>query len=275
MMANGTATKSRPYQPITEDVRVTRTGSVATITMSRPDDSNRLTPDALAKLELLAHEFARDDDTHAIIITGSGTTYFSMGILNPVIRASYSKEDVIDIVRLANRSYSAIEALPQIVIAALNGFARAGGAELALACDIRLAAAHATMAYPEAGWGSFPGAGAPYRLASIVGRGRALELICTRRVIDASEMERLGLVQGVYPADRLGETTRELAERIAAAGPLATRGAKRIMGARLDPGLTAARELSDALRYAIEWSDDVDEGIAAHRDGRVPRFTGR
>jgi len=169
----------------------------------------------------------------------------------------------------------AIEALPQIVIAALNGFARAGGAELALACDIRLAAAHATMAYPEAGWGSFPGAGAPYRLASIVGRGRALELICTSRVIDASEMERLGLVQGVYPADRLGETTRDLAERIAAAGPLATRGAKRIMGARLDPGLTAARELSDALRYAIEWSDDVDEGIAAQRDGRVPRFTGR
>jgi enoyl-CoA hydratase/carnithine racemase len=275
MMPSGTATKSRPYQPMTDDVRVTRAGSVATITMSRPDDCNRLTPDALAKLEVLAHEFARDDDTHAIIITGLGTTYFSMGILNPVIRASYSKEDVIDIVRLANRSYSAIEALPQIVVAALNGLTRAGGAELALACDIRLAAAHATMAYPEAGWGSFPGAGAPYRLASIVGRGRALELICTSRVIDASEMERLGLVQGVYPADCLAETTRELAERIAAAGPLATRGAKRIMGARLDPGLMAARELSDALRYAIEWSDDVDEGIAAHRDGRVPRFTGR
>ena len=130
MMPSGTATKSRPYQPMTDDVRVTRAGSVATITMSRPDDCNRLTPDALAKLEVLAHEFARDDDTHAIIITGLGTTYFSMGILNPVIRASYSKEDVIDIVRLANRSYSAIEALPQIVVAALNGLTRAGGAEL-------------------------------------------------------------------------------------------------------------------------------------------------
>jgi enoyl-CoA hydratase/carnithine racemase len=268
-------TVSRPYQPITDDIRVERSGSVATITISRPDDNNRLTPDGLAKLELLAQGFARDEDTHAIIVTGLGDEYFSMGILNPAIRASYSKRDVIEIVRLANRAYGAFEALPQIVIASLNGVTRAGGAELALACDIRLAAAHATMAYPEAGWGSFPGAGAPYRLASIVGQGRALELICTSRAIDAFEMERLGLVQGVYPSEQLGKATQALAERIVSSGPLAIRGAKRIMQTRLEPGLAAAGELSDALRYAIEWSDDVDEGIAANRDGREPRFTGR
>jgi enoyl-CoA hydratase/carnithine racemase len=131
------------------------------------------------------------------------------------------------------------------------------------------------MALPEASWGSFPGAGAPYRLASIVGRARALELICTSRTVDAPEMERIGLVQNVYASDRMMQEAGALAARIAAAGPLATRGAKRIMATRLEPGLSSARELSDALRYAIEWSDDVDEGIAANREGRPPRFTGR
>ncbi|MBM3528862.1 MAG: enoyl-CoA hydratase/isomerase family protein [Alphaproteobacteria bacterium] len=267
--------KKPPYQPVTGDLKMTKSGGIATIVIDRPDDDNRLTPDALAKLEVLARELARDDETNVLVVTGAGSKFFSMGILNPVIRASYSKEDVIEIVRLANRAYAAVEALPQITIAALNGVTRAGGAELSLACDIRIAAAHATMALPEASWGSFPGAGAPYRLASIVGKARALELICTSRSVDSAEMERLGLVQHVYPSERLAAEVRALAERIASAGPLATRGAKRIMAARLDPGLPAARELSDALRYAIEWSDDVDEGIAAHREGRKPRFTGR
>lgn len=269
------ATNFRPYQPVTEDIVVRREVPVATITLNRPDDQNRLTPDALAKLELAAAEFAQDDETQAVVIIGTGGACFSTGILNPALRASYSKDDIIAIVRLANRAFNAVEAMPQIVIAALNGIARAGAAELALACDIRLAAEHATMAFPEAAWGGFPGAGGPARLAEIVGRGRALELICTGREIGAAEMERLGLVHGVYPAERLAEATRALAQRIASAGPLAIRGAKRIVSARLEPGVSAARELSDALRYALEWSHDVDEGIAAHREGRPPRFTGR
>src|SRR5207253_1082127 len=99
--------------------------------------------------------------------------FFSMGILNPAVRASYTKEQILELVRVANRLYDGIEALPQIVIAALNGTTRAGAAELALACDIRLAATHATFALPEALWGGFPGAGGPVRLPAIVGRARA------------------------------------------------------------------------------------------------------
>ena len=191
------------------------------------------------------------------------------------MRASYSKEQILELVRTANRLYDALEALPQIVIAALNGAARAGAAELSLACDIRLAAAHATFALPEALWGGFPGAGGPVRLPGIVGRARALEIICTGRELDAAEMERLGLVLSVHPADRLLTEARALAARIAASGPLATRGAKRIVNTRLSSGFGEARSLSDALRHALEWSRDVDEGMAAHREGRAPRFTGR
>src|SRR5438093_6186015 len=145
-----------------------------------------------------------------------------MGILSPVVRASYGKEQVLELVRTANRVYDALEALPQIVIAALNGAARAGAAELSLACDIRLAAAHAAFALPEALWGGFPGAGGPVRLPAIVGRARALEFICTGRAVDAGEMERLGLVLAVHPEERLLPEARSIAALISASGPLAT-----------------------------------------------------
>jgi len=258
-----------------DEVRVGRDGRVVTVTLNRPADQNRLTRDVLGRLQELVDGLADDDEAQAVVVTGAGTEFFSMGILNPAVRAAYTKDQVLALVRTANRLYDAIEALPQVVIAALNGSARAGAAELALACDIRLAAAHATFALPEALWGGFPGAGGPVRLPRLVGRARALELIGTGRPVDAPEMERLGLVLSVLAPERLLAEAQALAARIAASGPLATRGAKRIMNVREAAGVAAARALSDALRHALEWSRDVDEGMAAHREGRAPRFTGR
>src|SRR3989454_5226838 len=258
-----------------DEIRVERDGRVVTIILDRPADQNRLTRDVLLGLQQIVDGLGGADDAQAVVLTGAGSEFFSMGILNPVVRAGYSKEQILELVRTANRLYDALEALPQIVIAALNGAARAGAAELSLACDIRLAAAHATFALPEALWGGFPGAGGPVRLPGIVGRARALEIICTGRELDAAEMQRLGLVLSVHPADRLLTEARALAARIGASGPLATRGAKRIVNTRLSSGFGEARSLSDALRHALEWSRDVDEGMAAHREGRAPRFTGR
>lgn len=257
------------------ELRRHRDGGVVTVTIDRPADQNRLTLDVLRGLESIVHELAGDEEVQALVLTGAGREFFSMGILSPVVRAGYTKAQVLELVRTANRVYDALEALPQIVIAALNGAARAGAAEMALACDIRLAAAHATYALPEALWGGFPGAGGPVRLPAIVGRARALEIICTGRELDASEMERLGLVLAVHPGERLLAEAQALAARIAASGPLAIRGAKRIASTRLLSGFGAARGLSDTLRHAFEWSRDCDEGAAAHREGRAPRFTGR
>ncbi len=257
------------------EVTFERDGRVAVVTIDRPSDQNRLTREVLLTLEETVQRLAGDDETQAVVLTGAGSQFFSMGILNPVVRASYSKPQILELVRTANRVYDALEALPQVVIAALNGAARAGAAELSLACDIRLAAAHATFALPEALWGGFPGAGGPVRLPMLVGRARALELICTGRELDATELERLGLVLAVHPSERLLPEARALATRIAASGPLATRGAKRIVRTRLMSGFGEARALSDTLRAALEWSQDVDEGMAAHREGRAPHFTGR
>ena len=258
-----------------DEIRMERDGRVVVVTIDRPDDQNRLTREVFAALEELVRGLAADEDAQVLVITGAGSEFFSMGILSPIVRARYSKAEVLELVRTANRLYDAIETLPQIVIAALNGAARAGAAELSLACDIRLAAAHATFALPEARWGGAPGAGGPVRLPALVGRARALEILCTGRELDAAEMERVGLVLAVHPADRLLPETRALAARIAASGPLAVRAAKRIVSTRLLSGFGEARTLSDALRHAFEWSQDVEEGAAAHREGRAPRFTGR
>jgi len=108
-----------------------------------------------------------------------------------------------------------------------------------------------------------------------VGKARALELICTARSINSAEMSQFGIVQGVYPRESFRDSVAKMAQTIAENGPLAVQGAKRIMATRQEPGTRAARELSDALRHALEWSQDVDEGMAAHKQNRKPKFVGK
>ena len=257
-----------------EGLTLRREAGVLSLIIDRPADLNRLAPEVLARLGRVAESLREDADTQVLVIAGAGSEYFSMGILNPALRASYTKEQIVGLVGLANRTFDAIEALPQIVIAAINGKALAGAVELCLACDLRYAVEHATLCMPEAAWGGFPGAGGPVRLPMLVGRARSLELICTAREVAAAEMNEYGIVQGVYPAASFHETVMATARRIAENGPLATRGAKRIVNARLAPGFQHARELADALRRALEWSRDVDEGLAAQRENRKPKFIG-
>jgi enoyl-CoA hydratase len=253
---------------MTEEVLFEAKDGVATVTLNRPRDENRMTPEVLQRLSEIVDLLRSDEKTQAVIFTGAGSEYFSAGMLHPKVRAKLSSDQILGIVRLGNEVFDRIEALPQITIAALNGVTRAGAAELSLACDLRVAAAHATWSLPEAKWGGFPGAGAPVRLPMIVGRARALELICTGRELNAQEMVRCGLAFE-------GQTAQELASRIAACGPLAIRGAKRIVNLRLSSGFQPARELSDALRRALEGTHDMAEGQAAILEGRPPRFTGR
>jgi enoyl-CoA hydratase/carnithine racemase len=265
---------TNPTRPV-NGLRFQVEGPIAFVTIENAAEHNRLTPDALVELSRIAGEAAADDSLHVIVIRGVGSDIFSCGILDPLIRASMQKPEVVNLVLEAMSAFDAIADLPQIVIGGLNGHARAGGVELALACDLRIAADHAKLSMPEARWGGFPGAGGPLRLARLVGRARALDLICTGREVGSEEMEKLGIVQQVVPSSHFDEALHELATNIAGSGPLATRGAKAIMKASEAPGFSSARDLSIELRRQLEWSAGVDEGIRAHRDGRNPRFTGR
>lgn len=257
------------------ELRLDLSPPVATITIDAPDNENRLNPDSLRDLGGLIDELRTSSDIQVVIFTGAGEEWFSAGLMNPAIRAAMTKDEVIAYVVDGNRIFDELEALPQITIAAINGRIVAGASELALACDIRIAGAHSTLMLPEARWGGFPGAGAPHRLPMAVGHGHAIELIASGKEIDAAEMARIGFVNHVHPKGEVLAAAMELATAIGANGPLATQGAKRIARARREPGFRAARELSDALRHALEWSHDVDEGIAAAKESRPAKFTGR
>ena len=177
---------------------------------------------------------------------------------------------------LAGRLRAGLESLPQIVIACINGKVLAGAVELCLACDLRYAASHVTLQMPEAAWGGFPGAGAPVRLPMLVGRARALELMCTARPIDSAEMNTLALVQGVHPKETLRQEVRSPAFA-AQAGSVHTLGNREIREAAdlsnrllerpvramnsglFDEGSAISRTLLD-LRHTVESLDPSRQG---------------
>lgn len=248
-------------------------GRVFKVTINRSSDGNRWNRDVSQALHPILAGLATDTAHQVVLFTGAGSE-FCLGSFNPVIRASMAKADIVAFVIEMNQLLDRLEALPQITIAAMNGPAHGSGIEMSLACDIRYVSSATTIAFPEADMGGFPGAGAPVRLPQAVGASRALEMICTGRVVGATELTQIGFAQGLFEAETFSSEVLEIARRMACKGPLALRGAKRIVRMRASPGFAEARMLSDQLRRALEWSADVDEALQAHREGRAPNFKG-
>jgi enoyl-CoA hydratase len=208
----------------------------------------------------------------ALIITGAGESAFVSGADINDIRAR-GRDD--GLAAINSSLFSAIERFPRPTIAAINGYALGGGCELALACDIRVAADTAKFGQPELGLGIIPGAGATQRLPRIVGRGWASHLILTGEIIDAKQALEIGLVTAIMPASQLQVRARELARKILRQGPLAARLAKLALLASsrvdLDSGLLI-ETLSQALCYS---SEDKLEGTTAFLEKRKAKFTGK
>jgi enoyl-CoA hydratase/carnithine racemase len=165
--------------------------------------------------------------------------------------------------------------MPRPVICALNGDALSAGLELALACDIRLAGPEARFAFPEIGWGLIPMAGGTQRLARIVGRAAALEVLLTAEPIDAQTALRIGLVSQIAPRDRLLAEASALAGRIAARGPIAVRYAKEAVSQGLDMSLEQALRFETDLTIILQTTEDRAEGVRAFLEKRAPEFHGR
>jgi enoyl-CoA hydratase/carnithine racemase len=206
-----------------------------------------------------------------VVFTGAGDRAFVAGVDIGELR-DYSVQTALasDIQRLFDR----IEEFPKPTIAAVNGVALGGGCELAMACDIRMAAETARFGLPETALAVLPGAGGTQRLARLVGTGRAVELILTGRVVPAAEALDIGLVTSVVPPDRLMTAAREVAAQILTKGPLAVRLAKLVIRAGMDADQRTGQvieRLAQALLYAGE---DKREGAEAFLAKRPPQFTG-
>jgi enoyl-CoA hydratase len=245
-------------------------GAVATVVFDRPP-VNAVTLDVIDEFLGVVAELGADRAVRAVILTGRERRFCAgadVAMLQDLTPEHHQR------VRRWVDVHSGLEAMEKPVLAAINGYALGGGAELALACDVRLMARGGEIGFPEIRLGFFPGAGGTQRLTRLVGPARALRLMMEGRRLTADEARALGLVDEVVPADLLQQTAHDVAERLAA-GPTRAMGLlKRCVyqghGRRLEEGLALEGEaVLELIRTA-----DAQEGMAAFLAKRAPRFTG-
>jgi len=256
-----------------ETILVERRGSVAIITINRPEKRNALNIQTRAEGAAVLDELRADESVRVVVFTGAGDKAFIAGadIAEFADRTAITQREVM----LERGLFNAIDTFPKPVIAMVNGYCLGGGCELALACDIRIASDKASFGQPEINLGIIPGGGGTQRLTRLVGEGKAMELILTGAIIDAQTAFNLGLVNHVVPAEQLEAKTMEIANRIAEKSPIALRLAKEAIKlasrSNLDEGLRREVDLF-ALCFS---SADKDEGVKAFLEKRKPEFKGK
>jgi enoyl-CoA hydratase len=248
--------------------------AVVTVTLERPSVRNALDTATLRELARAVREIRRAPDVRAVVLTGAGDKAFSAGA-DIVQMAAMSAAEGQAYSRLGHEVMHRLEALEVPVIAAVNGAALGGGFELALACDLIVAAAGARFGLPEVTLGLMPGFGGTQRLVARLGLARARELIYRGRTITAEEAERLGLVVRVVAAERLGEEAAALAAELAAAAPVALRQAKRATAVAVDANLATGCRFETEAFAVVFGSEDRREGLRAFLEKRRPVWRGR
>jgi enoyl-CoA hydratase len=253
------------------NLRLARAGAVATLTLDRPKALNAL--DEATLRELLRATDELGGDVRALVITGAGKAFSAGADIGAMAAMAPAQGHAYAV--LGHEVMARIEALEMPVIAAVNGAALGGGLELALACDLIVAADRARLGQPEINLGLVPGFGGSQRLARRIGQSRARELIYLGQAINSDEALRMGLVCRVVPGERLAAEAAELAAELASKAPVALRQAKRATAVAGDA------ELALGCRYEVETfavtfaSDDRVEGLRAFLDKRPPAWKGR
>jgi enoyl-CoA hydratase len=254
---------------------VDRDGPIATVTLNRPNVLNALNAALIAELSATFAALERDGAVRVVVLTGAGERAFAAGADIAELAALDTAIDGERKARTGQALTEAIEASRLIVIAAVNGFALGGGCELALACDIRVAAENAKFGQPEVNLGVPPGYGGTQRLTRLIGAGMASYLCLTGETIDAAEAVRIGLVQRVVPAAELAGEARRIAGAIAAKAPLAIAAVKRAIIDGANVPLDEALALEAGLFGRMIATADFREGAGAFLGKRKPSFTGR
>jgi enoyl-CoA hydratase len=250
--------------PAFETILFERTGAVAELRLNRPDKLNannrQMAADLVAALDALG-------DARVLIVTGEGRA-FSAG-------ADLHERSANPELPTMLAAYDALAAVPVPVIAAIEGYCLGGGLELALCCDLRVAAETAQLGTPEVLRGLLPGGGGTQRLPRLIGPARAKELMLTGRHIDAATAERWGLVNEVVPNGRALERARKLADELLAGAPLAQREIKWLVEHGSHQPLAEALEVERERAAYLRTTEDVREGIQAFIERRAPQFKGR
>ena len=259
---------------MSELVGVDTVEGIRTLTVQRPEKLNALNAQVLEALDAAVTEVGRDATLRCLIITGAGEKAFIAGAdigelakLTPVEGREHARRGQAVLDRIEN--------LPIPTIAAINGFAYGGGLELAMACTLRVASENARMGLPETSLGILPGYGGTQRLARLVGRARAYELVLTAsKGLTAADAERIGLVNRVVLAGQALSAAQDMARGIAANGPAAVRYALDAIRSGIEMPSAEGRLLEATLFGLCAATSDMKEGMTAFLEKRPAKFTG-
>lgn len=254
-----------------ETLLVEVTDRVARVTINRPEVRNALSAQVQDDLRHLLAAVRDDDAVGAVVFTGAGEKAFVAGADISQL-AGYTMQTALT--SQMQRLYDEVEAFEKPTIAAVNGYALGGGCELAMACDIRVAAEGARFGLPETALSVLPGAGGTQRLARLVGTGRAIELVLTGRMVPAQEALSIGLVTSVVPPDELLVAAHDVAAQVLSKGPLAVRLAKLVIRAGMDADQGTGQVVERLAQALLYTSDDKREGAEAFLAKRPATFTG-
>jgi enoyl-CoA hydratase len=254
-------------------VSYSRDGVVGTITIDRPKALNALNPDVLGQLSNCLTEADSDKECLGVILTGAGGKAFVAGADIGTMRDLPPAEG-LRFAELGLAALQKIEDLSKPVIAAINGFALGGGMELALACDMIYASPKSKLGQPEVKLGIIPGFGGTQRLARLVGKNRAKEIIFTGGMYSAEDAARFGLVQAVVPEEELMEYCTSVINKIGRMGPLAVAQAKRAINKGTDLALDAGLAIEKMAFMSLFGTHDQREGMTAFMEKRNAVFKG-
>jgi enoyl-CoA hydratase/carnithine racemase len=246
-------------------------GPVCMLRLSRPEHRNAISRQLAEELVECLKVLSKISTLRVLILAGDGPVFSAGGDLRERLEggARHSRDQR----ELLLKAIALVDTFPCPVIAMIQGAAIAGGLELALGCDIRVAADDAVFALPEVrAVGGFPGAGGPVRLTQLIGRGRAGMCVYTARKFSAQEALQFGIVEQVCGATTLLEVTSELAQTIAQNSPAAIRAAKVLMRRCMSMDLQDALNLSRELRNPLDHGPDFAEAMSAWAERRSPRF---
>ena len=244
-------------------------GAVAVVTIDRPKALNALNPEVLADLKA-AFEAIDQNTVRCVVLTGAGEKSFVAGA-DIGSMSTMTKAEGEAFGKLGNDIFLYIEKFPLPVIAAVNGFALGGGNELAMSCDIRLAADNAVFGQHEVGLGITPGFGGTQRLARLVGMGMAKQMLYAALNIDAQEALRIGLVNAVYPQAELMENALKLANKIARNAPIAVRACKQAVNEGMQVSIEEGVAIEEKLFGACFETHDQVEGMACFLSREKPK----
>jgi enoyl-CoA hydratase len=253
-----------PYRNLSLEM----SGPVARLALRRPDAGNAIDAATLDELASVCEAIESDEEVRAVLLSGEGDD-FSRGWDETLLAGEGPP--------LGGRAdpFGCLAELTRPVVCAVQGQVLSAGLELALACDVRVAAEGARLGLPETKLGLLPLAGGGQRLARLVGRGNALQILLAAEPVEAREALRIGLVGAVAPADRLLAEAEAIASRIAERGPLAVRYAKEAVSRGLEMTLEQALRYETDLTVIIQTTEDRAEGVRAFLEKRQPKFKGR